>query len=84
VRYVAPALSLLLWGCFAIAGPQNLSNAEQVRYYYVIPLIMTGISVVLLMLLLMNILAVRVAAQVLAVVILLGLLPYLFFYTGGM
>ena len=83
-RLIVPGLSLLLWCCFAVIRPQNLSNPEQVRYYFVIPLLMASISMVLVMLLLMEVVAARVGAQVLAVFVLLALLPYVFFYTGGM
>jgi hypothetical protein len=82
-RYIIPSLCLLLWGCLTATSPKNPSNPEQYQYYFVVPLVMSGISLMLILLMAVRFTAVRIAAQVLAVLVLLALLPYLFYFTGG-
>lgn len=82
-RVYLPALCLLLWGWFALSGLySDFSNAAQAEYYRWLPLAMVGLSVALILLSRLN--ALKIAVQILATLLLLALLPYLLFYTGGM
>lgn len=83
MRGVLPLTCLLLWGWFALSGSAGeFSSAVQTRYYLWLPLAMAGLALALL--LLRDAKYMNVAAQVLAALMLFSLLPYLFFYTGGM
>jgi hypothetical protein len=82
-RAYLPALCLLLWGWCAIGGLYGtFSSVEQEKYYRWLPLGMAGLSVALILLLRLD--AMKIPVQFLAMLLLLALLPYLLFYTGGM
>ena len=84
-RFIAPALCLLLWGCLALhTSADTFSSPEQRYYYFVIPLLMTGASLGILLLMFLRFGFVRFLALALSVFGLLALLPYLLAYAGGM
>ena len=82
-RAYLPVLCLLLWGWFALGGLYGqFANAGQERYYRWLPVGMVGVSVLLILLLRLD--AMKIPVQILAGLMLLALLPYLLFFTGGM
>ena len=82
-RAYLPILSLLLWGWFALGGLyDDLANPAQELYYRWLPVGMTALSIVLTLLLRFE--AMKIPVQLAAMSMLLALLPYLLFFTGGM
>jgi hypothetical protein len=61
---------------------EPFSSPEQARYYFWFPLGMAGMSLVLIVL--GGLKYAKVAVQCISVLMLMTLLPYLLFYTGGM
>lgn len=83
--FIAPALCTLLWGCLAIhTSADTFSSPEQRHYYFVVPVLMTCASVAVFLLMFLRIPTMRSLGLTLSVIGLAALLPYLFFYTGGM
>ncbi len=82
-RAYLPILSLVFWGWFALGGVyDDLANSTQELYYRWLPVGMTALSIVLVLLLRFE--SMKIPVQIAAVSMLLALLPYLFFFTGGM
>ena len=82
MRGILPAFCAVLWGLLALSmAGGEFSSREQAFYYLHFPVLMACGAVALL--LLRNLRFARILVQVLAVLMLFALLPYLFFYTGG-
>ena len=76
-------LATLVWTFLSVFGarPTEDSNTEQWVYYFYIPLFMAAASIVLLM---KSLDAKPGPVGCLSTFIMALVLPYLFFYTGGM